>query len=80
MRWFTGILFILGVLVLPDVSAQTQQILFTIERSLNRDQIVYILHLDVNRNPAKENPISLKWLDNEKTGELVQEYFKKEFG
>lgn len=81
MRWFTGILFLLGVLVFPDVSAQTQQILFTIERSLNEDQIVYFLHLDENGNPEKENPISLKWLDNEKTGELVPvNWIKKKFG
>lgn len=81
MRWFSGILFMMGVLVLSNVSAQTQQILFTIERSLNEDQIVYFLHLDENGQPARENPISLKWLDNENTGEMVPvNWIKKKFG
>ena len=74
-------LFILGVLYLTNVSAQAQQILFTIERSLNEDQIVYFLHLDEKGLPEKENPIQVKWLDNEKTGDLVPvNWIKKKLG
>ncbi|WP_162344060.1 DUF4833 domain-containing protein [Cyclobacterium salsum] len=81
MSRFGGLLILIGVLFLTQVSAQDQQVLFTIERSLNEDQIVYFLHLDKNGKPAKEVPISLKWLDNEKTGELIPvNWIKKKFG
>jgi len=74
-------LCILGFLMLTQVWAQEPQIIFTIERSLNEDQIVYFLHLDENGLLRQENPISLKWLDNEKTGELVPvNWIKKKFG
>lgn len=81
MSRFIGILSVLGVLVLTNVSAQNPEILFTIERSLNEDRIVYFLHLDEKGNPAKETPISLKWQDNQNSGELVPiNWIKKRFG
>ncbi|WP_166145816.1 DUF4833 domain-containing protein [Cyclobacterium plantarum] len=62
-------------------SSMGQQVLFTIERSLNEDQIVYFLHLNENGLPKKGEPISLKWLDNEKSGGLVPvNWIKKKFG
>jgi len=81
MLRFIVSLFILELIFLANFSAQAQQILFTIERSLNADQIVYFLHLDDKGLPEKENPIQVKWLDNEKTGELVPvNWIKKKFG
>ncbi len=75
------LLWVLGAALLPNVLAQSQQKLFTIERSLNEDQIVYFLHLDEKGLPLEENPIQIKWLDKEKTGELVQiNWIKKKFG
>ncbi|WP_375584497.1 DUF4833 domain-containing protein [Cyclobacterium xiamenense] len=74
-------LCILGFFMLNQVLAQDTQVLFTIERSLNEDQIVYFLHLDEAGLLRKENPVSLKWLDNQKTGELVPvNWIKKKFG
>ncbi len=78
---FNTFLILFGLLLLSHVSSKAQQILFTIERSLNKDQIVYFLNLDENGHLEKENPISLKWLDNEKTGELVPiDWIKKKYG
>lgn len=70
-----------GAAFLPNALGQTRQKLFSIERSLNEDQIVYFLHLDEKGLPLEDNPIQIKWLDNEKTGELVQiNWIKKKFG
>jgi hypothetical protein len=81
MNRLKGIWFMTGFLLLSCVSVEAQGVLFTIERSLNKDQIIYFLHLDENGLPEAENPISLKWLDNEKTGELVPvHWIKKKFG
>ena len=81
MNRLKSIWFTLGFLLLSNVSVEAQEVLFTIERSLNKDQIIYFLHLDENGLPKPENPISLKWLDNEKTGELVPvNWIKKKFG
>ncbi|MFO7823856.1 MAG: DUF4833 domain-containing protein [Cyclobacterium sp.] len=68
-------------LLIPGFTSMGQQVLFTIERSLNEDQIVYFLQLDENDLPRKDEPISLKWLDNENSGELVPvNWIKKKFG
>jgi hypothetical protein len=81
MRGYIASLYVLFLIFLTNVSAHGQGVLFTIERSLNKDQIVYFLHLDENGLPEKEKPISLQWLDNENTGELVPvNWIKKKFG
>ncbi|MDO6436199.1 DUF4833 domain-containing protein [Cyclobacterium sp. 1_MG-2023] len=81
MKQYFRTLLIFGLLLIINFSAQSQQILFTIERSLNKDQIVYFLHLDEKGQIKKEDPIQIKWLDNEKTGELVPiNWIKKKFG
>lgn len=81
MKRLKGIWFMVGFLLLSKVSVEAQEVLFTIERSLNKDQIIYFLHLDENGLPKEQDPISLKWLDNEKTGELVPvNWIKKKFG
>jgi len=71
----------LSILLFPGFWSMGQDVLFTIERSLNEDQIVYFLHLDENGLLRKDEPISLKWLDNENSGELVPvNWIKKKFG
>ena len=81
MSRVNSILFMVGFLFLSTVSVKGQELLFAIERSLNKDQIVYFLHLDENGLLQNKNPISLKWLDNENTGELVPiNWIKKKFG
>ncbi|MEX2511530.1 MAG: DUF4833 domain-containing protein [Cyclobacteriaceae bacterium] len=78
---FTGMFSILYLLFIPGFPSLGQQVLFTIEKSLNEDQIVYFLHLDENGLPKKDEPISLKWLDNENSGQLVPvNWIKKKFG
>ncbi|MEX0882629.1 MAG: DUF4833 domain-containing protein [Cyclobacteriaceae bacterium] len=78
---FAGLFSILFILFIPVFSSLGQEVLFTIERSLNEDQIVYFLHLDENGLPKKDEPISLKWLDNENSGQLVPvNWIKKKFG
>lgn len=71
MSRIKDIWFIVGFLLLSIVSVEGQEVLFTIERSLNNDQIIYFLHLDENGLPKDQDPIQLKWLDNEHTGELI---------
>lgn len=81
MKRYFGSRYLLFFIFLTTVSAHGQEVLFTIERSLNKDQIVYFLHLDENGHPEKEKPISIKWLDKENTGELVPvNWIKKKFG
>lgn len=81
MSRLKDIWFIVGFLLLSIVSVEGQEVLFTIERSLNNDQIIYFLHLDENGLPKDQDPIQLKWLDNEHTGELIPvNWLKKKFG
>ncbi|EPR71684.1 DUF4833 domain-containing protein [Cyclobacterium qasimii] len=81
MKQYLHPLLILGFLLSSNHSAQSQQILFTIERSLNKDQIVYFLHLDEKGQIKEKDPIQIKWLENERTGELVPiNWIKKKFG
>nr|MBI1232407.1 DUF4833 domain-containing protein [Cytophagales bacterium] len=81
MNGFGSVFLLVGCLCLANVPASGQEVLFSIERSLNKDQIVYFLHLDEKGCPKREDPISLLWLDNEHTGELVPvNWLKKKFG
>jgi hypothetical protein len=81
MNRLKSIWFTVGFLLLSNVSVEAQEVLFTIERSLNKDQIIYFLHLNEKGLPEDEDPIRLKWLDNENTGELIPvNWIKKKFG
>jgi hypothetical protein len=81
MRILISILFMFGTLPPLSISANGQEVLFAIERSLNKDQVIYFLHVDENGLLKSESPISLKWLDNERTGELTPvNWIKKKFG
>lgn len=81
MRHLKDVLWVVIILLLSNASAKGQEILFTIERSLNKDQIVYFLNLDEKGFPKNQEPIQLKWLDNEHSGKLIPvNWIKKKFG